>query len=121
MAQNIPVHPWIATLRQKLEGLEAALLKGDALAVETASALVQTVLQQAPKTAEFGRPGSALRIDMMHAAQHFGQLRQAVLRSGAQNQRAIKSLLPQQAQPTYGRTTGTSGALGGAGRAYLSA
>lgn len=121
MAENIPAHPWIASLRQKLEGLEAALLTGEAPAVEAASALVQSVLQKAPKTAEFGLPGSALRIDMMQAAHHFGQLRQTVLRASAQNQRAIKVLLPQHTQPTYGRTPGASGAMSGAGQAYLSA
>lgn len=120
MAANTPVHPWIVSLRQTLEDLEKALLSGDAPAVETASAQVQAVLKLAPKTAEFGQPGSALRIDMLQAAQHFGKLRQAVLRASAQNQRAIKSLLPEQAKPaTYGRGIGSS--TGGAGQAYLSA
>lgn len=121
MAENKLVHPWIATLRQELGGLEAALLTGDAPAVEAASALVQSALQKAPRTAEFGVPGSTLRIDLMLAAHHFAQLRQTVLRAKAQNQRAIKNLLPQQAQPTYGRTAGATGSTGGAGQAYLSA
>jgi hypothetical protein len=120
MAENFPVHPWIATLRQSLQDLEAALLSGQAPAVQAASALVQSVLQQAPKTAEFGRPGSALRIDMVQAAHHFGQLRQTMLRASAQNQRAIKSLLPEQVQaPTYGRGMGSG--VRGAGQAFLSA
>jgi hypothetical protein len=120
MAQNFPVHPWIVSLREGLQALEAALMSGDAPAVETASAQVQAVLKQAPKTAEFGAPGSALRIDMVEAAHHFGQLRQTLLRASAQNQRAIKSLLPGQAQaPTYGRGMGP--AARGAGKAYLSA
>lgn len=113
-------HPWIAALQTGLDGLEVALLAGDAAGVERASAQVQGVLQNAPRTAEFAVPGT-LRADMQRAAQRFGQLRQAVLRTQAQSQRAVKSILPQTAQPTYGRMAGTRGASGGAGRAYLSA
>lgn len=119
---NLPTHPWIVTLRQRLSGLETALLLGDANAVEAASAGVQAVLQQAPKTAEFGLPGSTLRPDMLQAAHHFGQLRQTVMRANAQNQRAINSLLPQTLATqgnTYGR--GPVAAGRGAGQAYLSA
>jgi len=115
-----PPHPWIASLQAGLDRLEFALLQGDARGVEAASAEVQGVLQHAPKTAEFGVPGT-LRTDMQLAAHRFGQLRQAVLRTQAQSQRAVKSILPQTAQPTYGRMAGTPGATGGAGRAYLSA
>ena len=120
MTNQLPAHPWIARLRSALDGLEAALLTGDATAVQGASASVQTVLQQAPKTAEFDEPGSALGADMLQAAHRFGQLRKAVLRANAHNQRAIQSLMPRQALPaTYGR--GMGAATGGVGRAYLSA
>jgi hypothetical protein len=88
--------------------------------VEAASAEVQGVLQHAPKTAEFAVPGGTLREDMLHAAHRFGQLRQAVLRSQAQSQRAVNSLLPQQKPATYGTLTGRPSPTG-AGRAYLSA
>lgn len=121
MNPNAPkTHPWIAALQTGLDGLEVALLAGDATSVEQASAQVQGVLQNAPRTAEFAVPGT-LRIDMERAAQRFGQLRQAVLRASAQSQRAVKSILPQTAQPTYGRMAGAPSATGGAGRAYLSA
>ena len=116
-----PLHPWIASLQAGLDQLERALLDGDARGVEQASAQVQGVLQHAPRTAEFAVPGGNLREDMQRAAQRFGQLRQAVLRTHAQSQRAVKSILPQTAQPTYGHMSGTPGATGGAGRAYLSA
>jgi hypothetical protein len=120
MAEHNPVHPWIASLRLQLDGLEAALLAGDALAVEASSGQIQAVLQRAPKTAELGLPGSALRTDMVQAAHRLGQLRQTALRAGAQNQRSLRKLLPDQVkQPTYGRLNGSSGS--GPGRAYLSA
>lgn len=114
-------HPWIASLQAGLDRLEFALLAGDAGGVEQASADVQAVLQQAPKTVEFSLVGSTLRSDMLQAAQRFGQLRQAVLRSHAQSQRAVNSLLPQQKPATYGAMTGRPSPTGGAGRAYLSA
>jgi hypothetical protein len=114
------VHPWIVNLRAQLDALETALLQGDAVAVEASSAQVQSVLQQAPKTAEFGRPGSALRLDMVQAAHRLGQLRQTALRAGAQNERALRSLLPEKArQPTYGRLSGST--RSGPGQAFLSA
>jgi hypothetical protein len=114
-------HPWIAALQKGLDQLETALLAGDAAAVEAASAQVQGVLQQAPKTAAFSAPGS-LRTDMLQAAQRFGQLRQAVLRLQAQSQRAVNSLLPQQAPATYGgRAAGKPFGNNGAGQAYLRA
>jgi hypothetical protein len=119
MAQ--PPHPWIDSLNAGLDGLEHALLQGDPEAVERASAGVQSVLQRAPRTAEFGVPGSTLRSDMQDAAQRFGQLRQAVQRASAQSQRAVRSLLPQQAPGTYGRMAGVAPSTGGAGRAFLSA
>jgi hypothetical protein len=76
MTQRPAPHPWIAALRVGLDGLEKALLQGDAAAVERASQHVQTVLKRAPRTADFGVPGSTLREDMLNAAQRFGQLRQ---------------------------------------------
>lgn len=120
MAERTPVHPWIVSLRLQLDGLEAALLAGDAVAVETSSGQIQAVLQQAPKTAEFGQAGSGLRADMAQAAHRLGQLRQTVLRAGAQNARSLRSLLPDQVkQPTYGRLNGSSRT--GPGQAFLSA
>ena len=119
---NHTAHPWTDELRNQLDSLEAALLQGDnAQAIETASAEVQAVLQRAPKTAELARPDSLLREHMLQQAQRFGQLRQAVLRAHAQNQRAIKSLMPAHAaQPaTYGKGVGS--VTGGAGQAYLTA
>lgn len=117
-------HPWIAALQAGLDGLEVALLAGDATGVESASAQVQGVLQNAPKTAEFAVPGT-LRADMQKAAQRFGQLRQAVLRAQAQNQRGLHSLMPQRAPATYGSAAGQahgmSGRTGGAGQAFLRA
>ncbi|MCB2017416.1 MAG: hypothetical protein KDF54_07900 [Hydrogenophaga sp.] len=121
MTQRSSPHPWIAALRVGLDGLEQALLKGDAPAVERASAHVQNVLQKAPPTAEFAKPGSSLRVDMLEAAQRFSMLRQAVLRAQAQSQRAVQSLMPAQAPGTYGRLAGQNPSTGGAGRAYLSA
>lgn len=118
MTANAPkTHPWIAALQNGLDGLEVALLAGDAAGVERASAQVQGVLQNAPRTAEFAVPGT-LRIDMEKAAQRFGQLRQAVLRAQAQSQRSVKSILPHSAQPTYGAQAGSTG---GAGQGYLRA
>jgi len=100
-------HPWIATLQASLGTLETALLQGDAPGVEQASAAMRAALQQAPAISEFTAPGNAaLRQDMQSAAQRFAQLRQAVLRAAAQNQRGVDTLLPQMAlqqQPTYGR------------------
>ena len=87
------------------------------------SAAMQAVLQQAPKTRDFADAGSALHRDAQSAAQRFARLRQAVLRANAQNERAVASLLPQQAlqrQPTYSRMVKPS-TLRGAGRGFLSA
>jgi hypothetical protein len=116
-----PTHPWIVSLQSGLDTLETALLHGDAPGVEKASASIQTILQGAPKTAEFAVPGSGLRLDMQTAAHRFGQLRQAVLRASAQSQRAVNSVLPQKAPATYGHMAGAGSSTGGAGRAYLSA
>lgn len=125
MNQAAAHHPWIAALQEALDGLERALLQNDAGGVEQASAQVQSVLQRAPRTAEFAIAGSRLRLDMEHCAQRFGQLRQAVLRASAQSQRAVQSLIPQKTPATYGamagRASGLNASTGGAGRAYLSA
>ena len=114
------LHPWIAALRVSLDGLEKALLQGDAPAVERASAHVQAVLQQAPRAAAFAAPGSPLDEDVRAAAQRFTRLRQAVLRAQAQSQRAVRSLLSQPSPAPYGHLAGQNPSTGGAGRAYLS-
>ncbi len=120
-----PAHPWIATLQARLDALQDALLQGDAPGVEQASAAMQAALQQAPEPGAFAEPGSTLRSDMHHAAQRFAQLRQAVLRARAQNQRGLDTLLPQlalQQQPTYGRmATRPAATPQGAGRGFLRA
>lgn len=118
-----PSHPWIGSLQAELDALEAALLRGDAPGVEQASAALQAVLLQAPRTPAFAHPDNALRRDTHTAAQRFAQLRQAVLRANAQNERGVASLLPQlaqQRQPTYSRMVKPS-SLRGAGRGFLSA
>ena len=98
-------HPWILQLQGALDALEKSLMIGDALAVETASAQVQAILNHAPRTAEFQAAGSTLARDLPAAAQRFAMLRQAVLRAQAQSQRAVASLLPQTAAaPVYGRS-----------------
>ncbi len=118
---NTTAHPWIIELRTRLDALEAALLSADANEVGSASARVQTVLQHAPKTAEFGQAGSMLRADMLGQAQRFGQLRQAVMRANGHNERALRSLMPGQAIPaTYGRTSGSM-PTGRPSQAFLSA
>ena len=45
-------HPWILQLQGALDALEKALLAGEATAVEAASAQVQTILKNAPRTAD---------------------------------------------------------------------
>lgn len=122
-AQTHTPHPWIAALNSGLDQLEKALLAGDAAGVEAASAQVQGVLQQAPKTAAFAAAGH-LRTDMLQAAQRFGQLRQAVLRAQAQSQRALSSLMPSAAPATYGAQAGKAYGMGGnmgASQAFLRA
>ena len=115
------VHPWITELRTRLDALEDALLRGDAVEVARSSAQVQPALQNAPRTAEFGRAGSMLRADMLVQAQRFGHLRQAVMRANGLNDRALGSLMPGHAKgPTYGRLSGTKQG-GGPGQAFLSA
>ena len=116
-----PAQTWIDALQSRLDGLEYALLQGNANAVQIASAEVQFSLQQAPKTREWSLPGSSVMADFKQAAHRFGQLRHAVLRAHAQSQRALHSLLPQQTPATYGRAMGQTASTGGAGRAYLSA
>jgi hypothetical protein len=114
-------HPWIGSLQVELDALEAALLRGDAPAVELASAAMQKVLMQAPPVIALGEPGSDQQQALLTAAERFARLRQAVLRANAQSQRAVSSLLPQHAaQPTYGRQAGGT-SPSGAGRRFLSA
>lgn len=116
-----PALTWINHLRTRLDALEEALLGGDASGVERASERVQAVLKGAPKTVEFGQADSLLQADMRRQAQRFGQLRQAVLRANAHNERALRSLMPAQAKPaTYGRSKGLA-STGGAGQTFLSA
>lgn len=113
-------HPWILSLRESLNGLETALISGDALAVEKQASAVQMLMSKPPKKADFAQPASGLQSDLRQAGQHFAQLHQTVLRAGAKNQRAVKSLMPQHAQPaTYGSGRGSGSS--GAGRAFLSA
>lgn len=120
-ARTTNPHPWIVSLQASLDSLEAALLQGDAPGVQTASAAVQSVLRAAPRAAEFNVPGSTLRADMQQAALRFGPLRLAVQRASAQSDRAVHSLLPQQAPATYGPRAGARPSTGGAGRAFLTA
>lgn len=98
---NTPAHTWIAALHGHLDGLERALLQGDAPGVERASAAVQAALQQAPRTLALrGADADGLQ----QAAQRFTQLRAATLRAAALNERALGSLLPDHLQkPVYGR------------------
>ena len=118
----IPSHPWLGLLHSRLDGLAAALLRGDAGATEQASAAVQAILQRAPQAHELADAGQALRADILQAAQRFEQLRQAVLRNAAQSQRAVHSLLPQAIPATYARQLGpAASSTCGAGRAYVSA
>jgi hypothetical protein len=118
----IPSHPWLGQLHSGLDGLAAALLRGDAPATEEASVALQAVFQRAPHPAELADAGQALRAEMVEAARRFAQLRQAVLRNAAQSQRAVRSLLPQASPATYGRQIGpAASSTGGAGRAYLAA
>ncbi len=117
-----PSHPWLGQLHAGLDGLAAALLRGDAPATEQASVAMQAILQRAPQAQELADAGQSLRTEIRQAAQRFTQLRQTVLRNTAQSQRAVHSLLPQTAPATYGRQIGpTASSTGGAGRAYLSA
>ena len=97
-------HPWITELSVRLDALEAALLSGDASEVERASAQVLPVLKAAPKSAEFGLPNEGLLADMQQQAQRFAQLRQAVMRTQAQSDRALRNLMPDQVKmSTYER------------------
>ncbi|WP_302173477.1 hypothetical protein [uncultured Hydrogenophaga sp.] len=112
-------HPWILQLQGSLDALEKALLAGEAMAVESASAQVQSILKNAPRTAEFQAEGSTLGKDLPAAAQRFAQLRQAVLRAQAQSQRAVSSLIPPSVTtPLYDRSGQGSSHTS---RGYLSA
>lgn len=117
-----PSHPWLGQLQSGLDGLASALLRGDALATERASAAVQTILQRAPQAHELADAGQALRADILQAAQRFAQLRQTVLRNVAQSQRAVHSLLPRATPATYGRQIGPPpSSTGGASRSFAKA
>jgi hypothetical protein len=120
MARTASTHPWIASLQERLDGLESALLSGDAAAVEAASAQVQAAMKSAPRAADIKQRGQAMQADMDMAAQRLSQLRQAVVRASAQNDRVLNNLLPGQAkQPTYGRLSIST--RNGPGQAFLSA
>lgn len=119
---QLPSHPWLGQLHSGLDSLAAALLRGDAPATEQASAAVQAILQRAPKGAEMGDGGQALRADIQQVAERFTQLRQAVQRNAAQSQRAVHSLLPRVKPTTYARQIGPSpSSTGGAGRSFAKA
>lgn len=113
-------HPWIVMLRGELDKLEVALLESDAHGVRDSSERINAVLQSPPPAADFKAAGEALIDEFERSAQRFARLRQAVLRSSAQTDRAVKSLMPQRQSATYGPAMG-QGKPGGPGRAYLSA
>ncbi|MEZ5704076.1 MAG: hypothetical protein R3E56_01280 [Burkholderiaceae bacterium] len=120
MAHPASTHPRFAELQEQLDGLEQAVLRGDATAVETASAQVQAAMKSAPRPAEIKNWGATLQADMDMAALRLSQLRQTVVRASAQNDRVLNNLLPGQAkQPTYGRLSVTT--RNGPGQAFLSA
>lgn len=109
---------WMTRLNGELDQLELQLLQGDALAVQTACARVQTTLQAGPGAAQWQAASADLVHQAQQAALRFGRLRQGVLRAVAQNQRALQALMPEALQaPTYER----QGGIRGPGRAYLSA
>ena len=92
-----PALPWLTQLNEQLDALERALLQGDAPAAERASAGVHTALQQAP-----GRADRADAPALHSAAERLAQLRSAMHRAAALNERALGSLLPDHLQkPTY--------------------
>lgn len=97
MSPSRPSLPWLSLLNEQLDALERALLQNDAPAAESASAGVQAALQQANTTPERA-DGPALQA----AGQRLAQLRSAMHRAAALNQRALGSLLPDHRQePTY--------------------
>lgn len=99
MSTSQPAHPWISLLHERLDALERALLQADAPAAESASGAVQAALQQAPRSTELRE---AHRLQLQSAAQRFAQLRAAMHRAAALNQRALGSLLPEHLHsPTY--------------------
>ncbi|GAA6143273.1 hypothetical protein [Hydrogenophaga sp. 5NK40-0174] len=113
-------HPWILTLRAELDKLELALLENDAHGVRDSSERINAVLQAPPPASDFKAAGEALIDEFEKAAQRFARLRQAVLRSAAQTDRAVNSLMPHRQSATYGPGMG-QGRPGGPGQAYLSA
>ncbi len=113
-------HPWIVMLRAELDKLEVALLESDAHGVRDSSERINAVLQAPPPASDFKAAGEALIDEFERSAQRFARLRQAVLRSAAQSDRAVNSLMPHRQSATYGPGMGL-GKPGRPGHAYLSA
>ena len=89
---------WMTRLNGELDQLELQLLQGDALAVQTVCARVQSTLQTGPAAAQW----QSASADLIAQAQ----------------QAALQALMPEALQtPTYDRR----GGVRGPGRAYLSA
>lgn len=111
---------WLVSLTAQLDALEKALLSTDATAIEAASQAVQTLMSKAPSTRSWAALDETHRQTLQRCAHRFTGLRQAVLRLGAQAERATRVLLPETAQsPTYTGRRPAGGQL--PGRAYLSA
>jgi len=111
---------WIDRLTAQLDELEKALLATDAAAVQAASLAVQTLMTKAPPARSWVALDETHRNSLQRCAQRFTGLRQAVLRLGAQAERATRVLLPETGQsPTYAGRRPPGGQL--PGRAYLSA
>jgi len=104
---------WMTRLNGELDQLELQLLQGDALAVQTVCARVQSTLQTGPAAAQWQSASADLIAQAQQAALRFGRLRQGVLRAVAQNQRALQALMPEALQtPTYDRRGGVRGPAG---------
>lgn len=111
---------WLERLTAQLDELEKALLSTDAAAIEAASLAVQTLMSKAPPARSWAALEEPHRHTLQRCAQRFTGLRQAVLRLGAQAERATRVLLPATAQsPTYAGRRPPGGQL--PGRGYLSA
>lgn len=112
---------WLERLTASLDELEKALLSADASAVQSASQAVHDLMTRgAPSTRSWASLGDAHFGALQRCAQRFTGLRQAVLRLGAQTERATRVLLPETGQsPTYSGRHQPGGKL--PGRAYLSA
>jgi len=111
---------WLERLTASLDELEKALLSTDAFAVQAASQAVHELMTKAPSTRHWAELGEGHFGALQRCAQRFTGLRQAVLRLGAQAERATRVLLPETGQsPTYAGRQLPGGKL--PGRAYLSA